>query len=83
MWWKNYVFQPAEDKQNATFSPEFTQPGKSLLEIPCTAVRSNRPLATHLTINISSLGVVQKIYFSVCRLMLRSYIQTYESFEEF
>ena len=32
---KNCVFLPAEGKQNATFSPEFTQPGKSLLEIPC------------------------------------------------
>ena len=30
------VFLPAEGKQNATFSTDFTQPGKRLLEIPCT-----------------------------------------------
>ena len=35
MWWENCVFLPAEGKQNATFSPDFTQRGKSLLEIPC------------------------------------------------
>ena len=35
MWWKNYFFQPAEGKQNATISPEITQPGKRLLKIPC------------------------------------------------
>ena len=35
MWWKNCVFLPAEGKQNATFSPDFSQPGKSLIEIPC------------------------------------------------
>ena len=29
-------FLPAEGKQNATFSPDFTQPGKGLLEVPCT-----------------------------------------------
>ena len=34
-WWNNCVFLPTESKQNATFSPGFTQPGKSLLEIPC------------------------------------------------
>ena len=35
-WWgKNCVFLPAVGKQNATFSPDFTQPGKSLKEIPC------------------------------------------------
>ena len=36
MRWKHCGFLPAEGKQNATLSPEFTQPGKSLLEIPCT-----------------------------------------------
>ena len=36
MWWKHSVFLPAEGKQNATFSPDFIQSGKSLLEIPCT-----------------------------------------------
>ena len=36
MWWKNCVFLPAEGKQNATFLSDFAQPGKSLLEIPCT-----------------------------------------------
>ena len=35
MLWKNCVFLPAEGKQNATFSPDFTQPRKRLLEIPC------------------------------------------------
>ena len=35
MWWDNCLFLPAEGK-NASFSPDFTQPGKSLLEIPCT-----------------------------------------------
>ena len=33
--WKICVFLPAVGKQNATFSPDFTQWGKSLLEIPC------------------------------------------------
>ena len=32
---KDCVFLPAVGKQNATYSPDFTQPGKSLLEIPC------------------------------------------------
>ena len=42
MWWKNCICQPAVGKQNATFSPDFTQPGKSLLEVPCiTAVADN------------------------------------------
>ena len=36
IWYNTSVFLPAEGKQNATFSPNFTQPGKSLLEIPCT-----------------------------------------------
>ena len=27
MWWKNCVCLPAVGKQNATFSPDFTQPG--------------------------------------------------------
>ena len=36
MWWKNCVCLPEVGKQNATFSPDFTQPGKSLLEVPCT-----------------------------------------------
>ena len=35
VWWKNCVCLPEVGKQNATFSPDFTQPGKSLLEIPC------------------------------------------------
>ena len=30
MTWNNCVFFPAEGKQNVTFSPDFTQPGKSL-----------------------------------------------------
>ena len=33
--WKNCVFLPAAGKQNATFSSNFTQPGKRSLEIPC------------------------------------------------
>ena len=36
MWWKNCVCLPEVGKQNATFSPDFTQPGKSLLEVPCS-----------------------------------------------
>ena len=32
---KNCVFLPAVGKQNATFSPDFTKPGKRSLEIPC------------------------------------------------
>ena len=32
---QNCVSLPAVTKQNATFSPDFTQPGKSLIEIPC------------------------------------------------
>ena len=36
MWWKNCAFLPAEGKQSAIFSPDFTQSGKSLLEMPCT-----------------------------------------------
>ena len=35
MSWKHCNFLPAKDKQNATFLPDFTQPGKSLLEISC------------------------------------------------
>ena len=34
MWWKNCVCLPEVGKQNATLSPDFTQPGKSLLEVP-------------------------------------------------
>ena len=37
MWWKNCVILPAEGKQNATFSADFTKPGKRLLELPCTS----------------------------------------------
>ena len=37
--WKICVFQPAESKQNTTFSPDFTQPGKNLLEISCKCHR--------------------------------------------
>ena len=33
---ENCVFLPAEGKQKTTFPPDFTQPGKGLLEIPCT-----------------------------------------------
>ena len=33
---KNCVFLPAEGKQNTNFSPDFTQPGKRSVEIPCT-----------------------------------------------
>ena len=33
------VFLPAEGKLNATFPPNFTQPGKSLLVQPCTALQ--------------------------------------------
>ena len=36
MWWKHSVFLPAVGKQNITFSLDFIQPWKSLLEIPCT-----------------------------------------------
>ena len=35
MWWKNCFCLPEVGKQNATFSTDFTQPGKSLLEVPC------------------------------------------------
>ena len=38
MCWKNYVFLPAEGKQNTTFSPDFTRLGKYLFEIPCTKI---------------------------------------------
>ena len=41
MGWKNCVLLPAVGKQNATFSPNFTKPGKSLLEVPCTSVSTN------------------------------------------
>ena len=36
MGWKNCVLLPAIGKQNATFSPNFTQPGKRSLEVSCT-----------------------------------------------
>ena len=36
MRWKSWVLLPAEGKQNATFPPIFTQPGKSLLVQSCT-----------------------------------------------
>ena len=36
MWWKNCVCLPEVGKQNGAFSFDFTQPGKSLLEAPCT-----------------------------------------------
>ena len=47
--WKNSVFLPAEGKQTATFSPDYTQPGKSLLDIPCTSWLNLRkkPSTTH------------------------------------
>ena len=35
MRWKNCVSLPEVGKQNSTFSPDFTQPGKSLLEVAC------------------------------------------------
>ena len=35
---KNGIFLTAEGKQNATFSPDYTQPGKSLLENPCNCL---------------------------------------------
>ena len=36
--WKSCCFLPAVGKQNATRSPNFTQPGKGFLEVPCTGV---------------------------------------------
>ena len=42
MMWKSCLFLPAEGKQIATFSPDFTKPGKSLLEIPCRNVETKR-----------------------------------------
>ena len=49
MWWKNCVFLPAEGKQNTTFLPGFTQPGKSLIEVPCNNIHRNRQSPTSLT----------------------------------
>ena len=43
LWSKHCVFLPAEGKQNATLSPDFTQPGKGLLEIPCMKKHMSRP----------------------------------------
>ena len=40
MWWKKRNLLPAEGEQNGAFSPDFTQPGKSLLKIPCTRCNS-------------------------------------------
>ena len=40
---KNCILLPAVGKQNATFSPNFTNPGKSLLVQPCTCWRSVLP----------------------------------------
>ena len=40
---KNCIFLPAVGKQNATFSPDFTQPGKSLIEVPCTSIWRSPP----------------------------------------
>ena len=37
------MFLLAEGKQNATFSLDFTQPGKSLLEAPCTTNNGRTP----------------------------------------
>ena len=49
---KNCVLLPAVGKQNATFSPNFTQPGKVLLVQPCRCPHhtgpTNRP--THFAI---------------------------------
>ena len=39
---ENSVFLPAEDKQNTTFSPGFSKPGKSLIEIPCTCYPTSK-----------------------------------------
>ena len=39
MGWKNCVLLPAVGEQNANYSSNFTQPGKSLLEQPCTGVK--------------------------------------------
>ena len=39
MLWKNCVCLPEVGKQNATFSPDFTKPGKSLVEVPCIALK--------------------------------------------
>ena len=35
----NSVLLPAVGKQNGTFSPNFTQPGKHSLEVPCKVAK--------------------------------------------
>ena len=45
--WKNCVLLPAVGKQNATFSPKLTQPGKRSLEVLCI----------HSTINITAAAI--------------------------
>ena len=65
---------PEVGKQIAPFSPDFTQPGKSLLEVPCThhalykvfmrkvmrhyAIKYDVELLLHILVNIFHLGTL-------------------------
>ena len=59
MWWKNCFCLPEVGIQNATFSPDFTQPGKSLLEIPCIYMEKSRNLSYRFS------AIVVKLRLSV------------------
>ena len=52
-------FLPAEGKQNATFSPDFTQPGKGLLEVPCSYLLRNLRLWSFGDVNDAWLSLDQ------------------------
>ena len=68
MWWKNCAFLPAEGKQNATFSPNFTQPARSLLEIPCNvpSLRQRRRKG----VNLISQNSTPRISLMIMKAML-------------
>ena len=51
---KSCVILPAEDKQNAIFPPNFTQPGAHLLEHPCSSV-------VHMRQTIRDDGLYQRL----------------------
>ena len=58
MGWKNCALLPAVGKQNPTFSPNFTQPGKSLFVQPC---RRHRPRGMSASDNRSDVALAAHI----------------------
>ena len=60
--WKNCVLLPAVGKQNATFSPNFTQPGKRSLEVPC---RCGGPKTWKIKLGFTKYTQIRKLYLQI------------------